>query len=411
MDPSKEQELAEWAIEAGLRGAAEPELLAGFCERLVAAGIPLLRANINKATLHPLVFSSDFEWWRDQGSRQDDLYRQSSKLTDAELKRFPFYYMSASGLTRLRRRLDKPIDEFPLMERLRRKGGTDYVAFSTGFGDTGTPGPFQGFSSSWSTVAPGGFDDGEIATIERLLQPFALAIKATSAFRAAATALETYLGKDAGNRVLSGEIVRGSVQTIRAVLWYADLQGFTKIADSAPSEQLITMLNDYFGCMVDAVHDHGGEVLKFLGDGLLAIFRWEQDSNVCAAALNSAEASFARVAELNDRRAKAGLPVTQFYLGLHLGDALYGNIGGQDRLDFTVVGPAVNEVSRIENMCRTLDQDMIVSAAFAQAAGGSTSRIVSLGRYALRGVRQPQELFILAPPDSAAGPELRVISE
>ncbi|MFQ5974348.1 MAG: adenylate/guanylate cyclase domain-containing protein [Alphaproteobacteria bacterium] len=400
MNPTKERDLADWINAEGLRGADELQLLAGFCERLVEAGIPLLRANINRRTLHPLVFGTDFEWWRDEGARQDDLYRTGARLSEEELRRFPFYYMHAEGLSRLRRRLDEPVAEFPLLEGLRQRGGTEYVAFGTSFGDAETPGPFRGFSSSWATDASGGFGDTAISAIERSLKPLALAIKASSTYRAAVSVLETYLGKDAGQRVLDGEIARGSAQTIRAVLWYADLQGFTAIADSTPRDQLITMLNDYFGCMVDAVHEQGGEVLKFMGDGLLAIFRLEGESDVCGVALSAAETAFARVTELNGQREKGGLPVTRFCLGLHLGDVLYGNIGGQDRLDFTVVGPAVNEVSRIEDMCRALDRDLIISSAFVEAAGACSSRIVSLGRYGLRGVRQPQELFTLAPPDA-----------
>ncbi len=410
MNPTKERDLADWIIAEGLRGTAELQLLAGFCGRLVEAGIPLLRANINKRTLHPLVFLSDFEWWRDEGVRQDDWYH-GKWPSEEELRRFPFYYMSVEGLSRLRRRLDKPVADFPLLERLRQSGGTDYVAFGTSFGDGDTPGPFEGFSSSWTTDAPGGFNDTAISVIERSLQPFALAVKAASTYRAAVSVLETYLGKDAGQRVLDGEITRGSAQTIRAVLWYADLQGFTAIADSTPRDQLITMLNDYFGCMVGVVHEHGGEVLKYLGDGLLAIFRLEGQSDVCGVAVSAAESAFARVTELNSRRAKDSLPVTKFRLGLHLGDVLYGNVGSDDRLDFTVVGPAVNEVSRIENMCRSLDRDLIISSAFVEAAGACTSRIVSLGRYALRGVREPQELFTLVPPESAVSPKLQLISD
>lgn len=402
MNPTKERNLADWINAEGLRGAGELQLLEGFCERLVEARIPLLRANINRRTLHPLVFGTDFEWWRDEGARQDDYYRTGPRPPEEELRRLPFYYMHAEGLSRLRRRLDEPVADFPLLERLRQRGGTEYVAFGTSFGDARTPGPFRGFSSSWTTDASGGFDDATISAVERSLKPLALAIKASSTYRAAVNILETYLGKDAGQRVLDGEITRGSAQTIRAVLWYADLQGFTAIADSAPRDQLITMLNDYFGCMVDAVHERDGEVLKFTGDGLLAIFRLEGKPDVCGVALSAAESAFARVNELNGRREEAGLPVTRFCLGLHLGDVLYGNIGGKDRLDFTVVGPAVNEVSRLQDMCGALDQDLVISSAFVEAAGACSSRIVSLGRYGLRGVRRPQELFTLAPPDATS---------
>jgi adenylate cyclase len=257
--------------------------------------------------------------------------------------------------------------------------------------------------SSWTSDRPGGFDDDDVAAIEILLPVLALAIKAETTAGIAHSVVETYLGRDAGHRVLSGEIGRGSVETIRAVLWLCDLQGFTKIADSTPRDELIPMLNDYFEAMVDTVHEHGGQVLKFMGDGLLAILNLDdgEDDQVCAGALDAAEEALARVDEVNQRRADEGLPVTEFSLALHLGEVLYGNVGSRDRLDFTVVGPAVNEVSRIEAMCRSLDQNLIISSTFAHAAMGCSERLISLGRYALRGVRRPQELYTLLSREDA----------
>ena len=399
MDANVERKIADWVIAEGLRGSAEAQLLAGICERMVAAGLRIMRANIGQRTLHPTVVGSDFEWRRDMGGPRQDDWRRDVPVSQEDLSRFPFYHMHINGLERLRVRLVRPNADFPLLETLRSLGATDYLALTTTFGEGDARGPLSGFDSSWATDAPEGFSDADIATIEHLLQPLALSIKATSTYRSAKSVLATYLGRDAGNRVLSGEITRGSAETISAVLWYADLQGFTKIADSTSRDQLITMLNDYFGCMVEAVHEHGGHVLKFIGDGLLAIFRLDEDANVCSSALGAAEGAFAAVHALNARRAREGQATTKFYLGLHLGDVLYGNVGGQDRLDFTVVGPAVNEVSRIESMCRSLEQDLVISSAFAEAAGACTDRIVSLGRYALRGVSRPQELFTLAPKE------------
>jgi adenylate cyclase len=215
--------------------------------------------------------------------------------------------------------------------------------------------------------------------------------------------IETYLGKDPGERILSGTIERGSGETIRAALWSCDLQGFTKLADTMPRDRLLALMHDYFECMVTTIDEHEGHVLKFIGDGILAIFNMGDDGKSCYAALEAADRVMGRVAEITARRHAHGLPVTRFYIGLHLGDVLYGNIGAPNRLDFTVVGPAVNEVSRMEAMCRALDQDLIVSSAFAEVAKGSCDRLVSLGRYALRGVRKPQELFTLVPSDIREG--------
>ena len=197
--------------------------------------------------------------------------------------------------------------------------------------------------------------------------------------------------------MLSGHIQRGVAEKISAVLWFSDLQGFTRITDTAPPEHLVPLLNDYADAIVSALRGEGGEVLKFMGDGILAIFDAAAPQDACRQALDAAADAIRRVGDLNQRRAADGQPVTHFYLGLHVGEVFYGNIGSYDRLDFTVVGPAVNETSRIAAMCRSLDQDVLLSSAFAEAAGPSRRRLVSVGRYALRGVQRPQELYTLEP--------------
>jgi adenylate cyclase len=209
------------------------------------------------------------------------------------------------------------------------------------------------------------------------------------------TLMETYLGRDAGQRVLGGRIVRGIAERIDAVVWFSDLRGFTRITDTAP-EQVIPLLNDYADVIVSAIEDHGGDVLKLIGDGTLAIFTAEDRAHACEAALAAALAARQGVAELNKRRSGQDQPVTDMYLGLHVGKVFYGNVGSRERLDFTVLGPAVNEASRIAAMCRSVDQPILLSAAFA-AVGDMKSRLVSVGRYALRGVLHPQELFTIDP--------------
>jgi len=182
------------------------------------------------------------------------------------------------------------------------------------------------------------------------------------------------------------------------VLWYSDLHGYTHLSESVSPEQIIPLLNDYAEVVVSAVHANGGDVLKLVGDGTLAIFPADNRQEACLGALSAAAQMRKGVVELNDKRAVAGLPTTQVYLALHVGDVFYGNIGSKDRLDFTVIGPAVNEVSRILAMSRSVEQDVLLSASFANAVGPvMRRRLVSLGRYALRGVAQPQELFTPEP--------------
>jgi adenylate cyclase len=182
-------------------------------------------------------------------------------------------------------------------------------------------------------------------------------------------------------------------------MWFSDLQGFTRITDTVPPEQVIPLLNDYADAIVSSIHDHQGQVLKFMGDGIMAIFSGAENCELCTRALDAAEEAAKRVGELNARRQAEELPWTRFYLGLHVGEVFYGNIGSEDRLDFTVIGPAVNEVSRIAAMCRSLDQEVLLSSAFASSAEACAARLVSVGRFALRGVGRPQHLFTLDPGD------------
>ncbi len=240
-----------------------------------------------------------------------------------------------------------------------------------------------------------------MAAIGRLTPYLALAVKATSLARIAGTLVETYLGRDAGRRVLSGRIARGVADRIEAVLWFSDLRSFTRITDSAAPEQIIPLLNDYADAVISAIHAHGGDVLKLMGDGTLAIFTAADRREACRNALAAAAEARAAVAALNGRRLAAELPTTEMYLGLHVGEVFYGNIGSKERLDFTVVGPAVNEVSRIAAMCRSVDQPLLLSSAFT-AAFGEDQRFVSCGRYALRGVGKAQDLFTLDPGATGA---------
>ena len=249
-------------------------------------------------------------------------------------------------------------------------------------------------ATSFATCEPGGFVERDFALIDATLPAFALAFKASIAIDTAHTLVTTYLGRDAAARILRGEIDRGQVKTVPTVLWFSDLAGFTRIADTLPRDQLLDLLNAYADCLVGVIHDHGGEVLKFMGDGILGVFSGAPE-DACRRALDAAEAARAAIARLNQARSAAGLSVTGFTLALHEGEVLSGNVGSQERLDFTVVGPAVNELSRIQAMSRSLDQPILVSASFAAACGDQRARLVSVGRYALRGVGRPQELFTL----------------
>lgn len=398
MDREQRHGLTGWLVRRGLDGTGQDELVRGLCERLVAAGVALHRVFVTIDILHPVVEGRSTRWVRRTGAAEMLEYPR----LDADEQVWtssPLFALEKAGGTRLRRRVgvDHAPGEFPLVDDVVRDGATDYVAFRTTFDE---PDPIGGIScvySTWATDRPGGFPDEDLAQLERLLPTLALVLKASSAAWTARALMETYLGRDPGRRVIRGDIERGATQTIRAIIWLSDLRGFTRIADTVPRRDLVPFLNDYAECLVTTVHDHGGHVLKFMGDGLLATFAMDDVGAACLGTLDAAEAALAGVAAVNARRERDGLPTTAFGLALHVGDVLYGNIGSRDRLDFTVVGPAVNEAARIEAMCSSLDQAVVVSSAFAETAPECRERLVSLGRYMLRGVGRPQELFTLDP--------------
>jgi adenylate cyclase len=282
---------------------------------------------------------------------------------------------------------------------LAAQGTTDYVAYCNRLGGALVIGEMDCVFSSWTTDRPEGFSEFDLSVLDQVVPCMASAIVGSSLGRIADTLVETYLGRDAGRRVLRGTIERGVAEKLHAVLWFSDLKGFTRLVDTVAAEQVIPLLNEYADAIVSSIHEHGGQVLKFIGDGMLATFEARDPAAACGQALRAARAALQRVEELKTDRAARQLPVTGFYLALHVGEVFYGNIGSAERLDFTVVGPAVNEVSRIAGMSRSLEQDVLLSSAFAEAAGDAKRELVALGRYALRGVARPQELFTLDRSD------------
>ena len=398
MDYARFAPLLEWLAAAGLSGQRELNLLQGFCERAVTAGLPLGRAVFGVDTLHPVLEGRVFYWERDAGGPvQSEYGRLDPERSEDKWLQSPFHQLYETGATTLRQRLANEPLSFPVLEELRQRGMTDYVAMVNRFGAEGAIGLMDCTYSSWASDRASGFDTDDLAALEFLVPSLALAIKGASTAHIIETLVETYLGRDAGHRVLSGHISaaspRRSAPCCGSATCRASPGSPTRRRPSSSCRcSTTTPMRSYPRCTVQ-----GGEVLKFIGDGILAIFDAAAPQDACRQALDAAADAIRRVGDLNQRRATDGLPVTHFYLGLHVGEVFYGNIGSHDRLDFTVVGPAVNETSRIAAMCRSLDQDVLLSSAFAEAAGPSRRRLVSVGRYALRGVQRPQELYTLEP--------------
>ncbi len=389
--------LAAWVTAAGLAGESETALLAGFCERAQTMGIPLARAQVIIDTLHPVHEGRVFRWERDKEELAPrDYERSDDRKAEARWRSSPWHHLLETGGSFLRRQITPDNEEeFWVFRELRASGITDYAAIINRFGAGAAIGNMDCVYSSWATDRSTGFADSDLASLQQLAPFVALAVKSAALARVAENLVETYLGRDAGRRVLRGGITRGVAERIDAVLWFSDLRGFTRITDTTP-EHVIPLLDDYFDAIVSAIHERGGDVLKLIGDGVLAIFTAEDRTHACHAALAAAKLAQQRVAVTNERRFAEGVPTTDAYLGLHVGEMFYGNVGSKERLDFTVIGPAVNEVSRIAAMCRSAEQPMLLSAAFV-AALKDRKRFVSVGRYALRGVSRPQELFTIDP--------------
>jgi adenylate cyclase len=365
-----------------------------FAWRMLAAGFPLLRATLQLRTLHPQYLGANFVWWRTTGRtvlrlithEVQDLYGHEDN---------PVRRVLVGGET-VRRRLEVADDQldFPILHDLKAEGATDYFALplKSSFGTN--------HMATYVTDRTGGFTAREIADLTRVSQRLALLADLRSQRRIASNILDAYLGPKTGPKVLAGQIRRGTGEEITAVLWSSDLRGFTERSDRLPGAQMIALLNALFDAQATAIAGHGGEILKFIGDGLLAIFPIEHADKAATAARCALDAAMQAVAAARGLTHDPPLvdePPLEIVVALHIGTAIYGNIGAADRLDFTVIGPAVNLVSRIEAVAKTLDQPIVVSDDFARAYGGP---LQPLGRHELRGLATPHELF--APTASAS---------
>ncbi len=389
--------LQDWLVTEGLRGIGDVALLHGFCERLLAEGVPVFRVFVGSDMLHPTLAARTLRWRRGDPTTDTDVLRGDGSLPADEWRTSPFYAMMQAGASELRLKLDDAaaVARFPVLPDLKQQGATDYLATVVAFGGMLCIGEVEEVYASFATDRESGFTDHDLARLRGAMPALALALHAQRMAVLGRTFLATYLGTDAAGRVLAGNIVRGQAESVHAVIWSSDLTSFTRIADENPADQLLAMLNAYAEVVVEAIEAHGGDVLKFIGDGILAIFRDDNLVAACGRALDATRVMRTRVDALKASRSAAGLPITDVTLALHVGEVLYGNFGSATRLDFTVLGTAVNETSRIAALSRTLDQKLLVSSPFAAECGPRRGELVSLGRYALRGVARPQELFTL----------------
>ncbi|WP_171209300.1 MULTISPECIES: adenylate/guanylate cyclase domain-containing protein [unclassified Ruegeria] len=396
---TKIHSLSEWLVAQGLEGAGKEQLLEGYCDRLIDMGVPLMRFHAAQSALHPVYGGTGYSWYKDKGGDYQTF--EYSEIPSEAWRQSPLFALLEEDVDEIHERLvnQNEASRFPFLNELREIGATDYYATGISF-DVPTHSaprdakkPVDGVLMSWTSNALSGFADEDMAVIKGVMPHLGLALKSASNARVSHDLMRVYLGRDAGQRVLSGEIRRGSLQKIDAVIWNFDLEGFTTLSEELPGPDIIDMLNDYLSVAVDVVHDCEGSILKFMGDGVMAMFDVGDIDADAKAALAAAAQLHTKITELNAQRAQAGLPVVNYTLALHAGEILYGNIGADSRLDFTVIGPAVNQTARIAGMHRSLGQRILVSDNVAQAAQDTPHELVSVGRYMLRGVPEPKELF------------------
>jgi len=381
----------DWLVEDAWRLRRPGELVSAVCERLAGTGIPLTRFNAFIRVLHPNYFGVNHVWTRQSGTTET--LRGSHDMWETDtVQKSPIQRVMMDGEDWFRCRLTAPedrplVERYPVLGEFLEQGAVDYAIFGLYFSD----GSSQGMSIV--TDHPAGFSEKQLALVRRI-RPYLARLTEVQADRyLAQTLLDTYVGKRTGREVMAGTIRRGSGQTIHAIIWLTDLRGFTDLSGRLSQEDLLELLNSYFDIVGEAVESAGGEILKFIGDSVLAIQPLEHPDQAPAAsrlARDAAIAMRARLAAVSSERISAGRASYDFGLALHIGDVLYGNIGTESRLDFTVIGPAVNEAARIESLCGSLGEPVLMSARFAAATDGG---IASLGQHRVKGLAEPVEVF------------------
>ena len=379
--------ILDWLYRPALLDESGARAVDELAWRLLAAGLPLLRMTLHSGTLHPQFLGTNFVWWRDEGRTVHTLVAHEMRDT-VQYVNNPVRRAIEGGET-IRRRLDVAETEFDfsILFDLKAKGGTDYLVLpvASAYG--------QRYVVSFTTDRADGFSTWDVDALTRVSERLQGVCDSYSQRAVTRNLLNAYLGSKAGPKVLAGQVRRGTGEALTAVLWSSDLRGFTERSDRLEGNRMVAILNALFDVQAKAIHDHGGEILKFIGDGLLAIFPIDdalQPRTAAENALDAAREALDAVRGLDDDPSMVGEPTLKIVVALHAGTVIYGNVGAADRLDFTVVGPAVNLVSRIESVAKLLDEPIVVSDDFAQAYVGP---LRSLGHHQFRGVATPRELF------------------
>ena len=385
--------LLSWLLNDAPAVEGPKRLTNAFAEHLLAVGIPVWRLGVIVRTLHPQIVGVSYRWWRPKLAVEELSLGYDRLDTPAWLNSplVPIF----EGAGGIRRRLDipNPVFDYPILVDLHSEGVTDYVAMPMTFSDG------QINVLTLATDHPGGFTTADLGHVYEILSVLGRIYEVHAMRHRAVTLLDTYLGQHAGQRVLSGDIKRGDGQTIHAVIWFCDLRDSTPLAQSMSREEFLGALNQFFDCMTGAVLDAGGQVLRFIGDAALAIFplgdcdlEGDVPPEACRLAVSAIRDAVARLHVLNIRRSEKGWDTLRYGIALHLGEVTYGNIGTENRLEFTVIGDAANRAARIESMCKTLNEPVLLSE---QVARYFPDECRLLGLHVLRGIDEPLPIYAL----------------
>lgn len=381
IDQARIDELFEWMLDGARPSANAHEIISGICERLTAAGVPAARFALFIYTLHPNLLGRRFRWFPGEGVDQVDADLQAFDGDEYKANPLPTVLRTKEVL---RRRLIDPQcpDDYQILAEFRADGITDYLVqpliFTTG----------ETHVATWASKDPDGFSEEAIAALERIRLPLARLTETYMLRLNASSLLSAYTGRDSGSRILAGRVHRGELEDLEACVVFADLVGFTEFSNAAPAQVVIERLNLFYDALVPPITKAGGEILKFMGDGLLAIFPVDRAGGAVkasSAALTALEAASGGkdTPLFDDKR-------PPFRAAVHIGPLQYGNIGAADRLDFTAIGPTVNLASRLLDAAKLVNGQTVVSKGVAELGGLDMG---SAGVFDLKGFARPQKII------------------
>lgn len=392
-DIGRERHCISWLINETVGQPYFDNLFGELCQELRIDGVPIDRGTVHIRTLHPQFMGATVLWEDGMSEASMIMFGHAALQSEAYLQS-PIRPLFEGRLDEIRKRFDDRVVEdeevFNIFADLKEQGFTDYIIMPLMF-VSGTR-----HACSWATKLPGGFSEDVHAYLHEIRPLLAMVMEIRLNRRIAKNLLNTYVGERAGERILAGQITRGSGETVRAAIWHCDLRGFTMLSEKVPRDEVIASLNAYFDVMAAPVLENGGEILKFIGDAMLAIFPLETDG-ACSRAFSAAMRARRDMHELNEQRRAEGKDEIGFGLSLHVGDVMYGNIGAATRLDFTVIGAAVNTAARLEELTKELRRELVMSGQFANLCEGTKTYLERIGSYQLRGVIDEIEVF--APPE------------